>query len=74
MRCSVCSVVRGLLRMVSEPVVVVTTVVDTDAGASESAATGRGFLRSVAVPSVISDAEVSTVERGRGSGRRGTGC
>lgn len=74
MTLSVCSDVRGLLRMVSELVVMVTTVVATDAGASESVARGRGFLRSVAVPSVISDAEVTTVERGLGSGRCWAGC
>ena len=74
MTLSVCSDVRGLLRMVSEPVVMVTTVVATGAGASESVARGRGFLRSVAMPSVISVAEETTVERGRGSGRCWAGC
>lgn len=69
-----CSDVRGLLRMVSVPVDMVTTVVVVDAGASESVARGRGFLRSVAVPSEISDAEETTMERGRGSGRCWAGC
>lgn len=69
-----CSDARALLRMVSEPVVMVTTVVATDAGASESVARGRGFLRSVAVPSVMSDVEETTMERGRGSGRFWAGC
>lgn len=68
-----CSDVRGLLRMVSEPVVMVTTVVATDAGTSDSVARGRGFFRSVVVPSVISEEEETTVERGRGSGRCWTG-
>lgn len=63
------SLACGLLRMVSALVVMVTTVVATVAGASESVATGRGFLLSVAVPSGVSDDEVSTVDRGRGSGR-----
>lgn len=71
---SVCSVVRGRLRIVSEPVVMVTTVVAIDEGASESVDGGRCFLLRVAVPLLISDAEVTTMERGRGSGRCWTGC
>lgn len=72
MTLSVCSDVRGLLRTVSEPVLMVTTVVATP-GASDSVPRGRGFLRSVAVPSVISEDEETMVERGRGSGRCWTG-
>lgn len=60
--------------MVSELVVMVTTVVATDACGSESGGRGRGFLRSVAVPSVISDVELTIVERGLGSGRCWTCC
>lgn len=71
---SVCSVVRGRRRIVSEPVVMVTTVVAAVVKASESVVGGRVFLLSVAVPSVISDAEVTTMERGRGSGRCLTAC
>lgn len=52
----------------SVPVVIVTTVVVVDVGAWDSLS-GRRFLRSVAVPSVISEEEGTTVERGRGSGR-----
>lgn len=73
MTLSACSEVRGLLRTVSEPVVIVTTVVAVDAGAWVSAVGGRCFLRSVAVPSVISEVEETMVERGRGSGRCWTG-
>lgn len=64
-----CSDVCGLLCIVSEPVVMVTTVVAIDAGTSDSVARGRGFLRSIVVPSMISEEEETTVERGRGSGR-----
>lgn len=56
--------------MVSEPVVMVTTVVATHTDASDSVARARGFLRSVAALSVMSEVvEETTVERGRGSGR-----
>lgn len=58
----------GLL-LVSTPVVMVTTVVGVVVAGASVESGGFGLLLRVAVPSVISDVEERTVERGRGSGR-----